>query len=84
MTEKFTISQINTAYEKLRSGKGTDILTRIAKQCDINSFIDCVQQSELPPVKLSQADMEVLKGGGLKNAVKLVLVPLVSVPKATE
>ena len=65
MSNQITESQIIYAYNNLRNGNGTDALTRIAKQCDQKTFVACIQQNELPPVKLSQADMDLIKGGGL-------------------
>ena len=44
---------------------GLNILAKIAKTTDIDSFITMVTENELPPIDLSAEEMELLMGGGV-------------------
>ena len=58
---------------------GLQIYARIAHECDKEEFIDAFNNDELPPIELSESEMEMLNGGVRLVKLKKALLQL---PKA--
>ena len=46
------------------------ILARVAHQYDEKTFLDAVDKGEVPPLKLSSEEMQLISGGGLWQWIK--------------
>lgn len=62
-------------FSKIKKGANSDrieLLQRIAKRCTEKEFIGfCTQDADMPPMKLTAAEMQTLTGGSTKLAAAL-------------
>ena len=76
MTDQ-TISeeQLRETYETLKTAPASiwdnteranlGIVAKVAHECDFETFKDFVLKEEIPPIELSDEQLELIKGGGL-------------------
>ena len=80
---ELSTEQIAEYYQRLKSQPVEDwqeenhvrLLARIAHQTDLEDFTDMFRDGELPPLELSDEEMQAVKGGGLFETLMKFVMP---------
>ena len=50
-----------------------ELAAKVAKECSQAEFLDAIQADELPPISLSEAELDLLQGGAKRTPLATIL-----------